>query len=122
MEALERAAAELVFIQNDLVSVPKDARSEGVNLVFSIAQELRCTLAEACHEVEKMHDTALRGFVDAAKFLRAEYSDCAPLLEWLAAAETMCHGFARWHLSNTRYDRELTLGDGTSVRIEVEYL
>jgi len=122
MAAIERAASELVFIQNDLVSVPKDARSEGVNLVFSVAQELCCTLAEACHEVEKMHDTALRSFVDAAEFLRAEYRDCAPLIEWLAAAETMCHGFARWHLSNTRYDRELTLGDGTSVRIEVEYL
>ena len=122
MAALERAAAELVFIQNDLVSVPKDARSEGVNLVFSIAQERRCSLAEACHEVEKMHDTALRGFTDAAGFLRIEYRDCPALIEWLAAAETMCHGFARWHLSNTRYDRELPLGDGTSVRIEVEYL
>ncbi len=122
MAALERAASELVFIQNDLVSVPKDARDRGVNLVFSVAQARGCSLAEACREMEKMHDTALTGFTNAAGFLRIEFPDCAPLMQWLEAAETMCHGFARWHLSNTRYDRELTLGDGSSVRIEIEYV
>jgi epi-isozizaene synthase len=122
MAALERSASELVFIQNDLVSVPKDARDSGVNLVFSIAQDKNCSLAEACREMERMHDTALRGFLDAAGFLRSDHPECTALHEWLAAAETMCHGFARWHISNTRYDRELALGDGTSVRIEVEYV
>lgn len=122
MAALERSASELVFLQNDLVSVPKDARDCGVNLVFSVAQERGCSLAQACHELEKMHDTALHGFVHASEFLRREYSSCEALMIWLEAAETMCHGFARWHLSNTRYDRELALGDGTSVRIEIEYV
>lgn len=122
MAALERCASELVFLQNDLVSVPKDARDHGVNLVFSIAQERGCSLAAACSEMERMHDAALRGFLCAAEFLRMEFPGCPTLGPWLAAAETMCHGFARWHLSNTRYDRELALGDGSTVRIEVEYV
>jgi pentalenene synthase len=122
LTALERAACDLVFVQNDLVSVTKDARDGAVNLAFSVAQARGQPMAEACAEIERLHDAALKSFLSAATFLRVEFGECEAFAPWLGAVETMCHGFARWHLSNTRYDRELDLGDGTTVRIEVEYV
>jgi hypothetical protein len=121
LAALERATCDMVLVQNDLVSIAKDARDGGLNLAFSLAAR-GIDLVAACRELERTHDLALKLFMSAAEFLRQEFSDCPALHRWLGAVETMCHGFARWHLSNTRYDRGLELGDGTSIHIEVEYV
>ena len=122
LAALERATCDMVLVQNDLVSIAKDARDRGLNLAFCLAQAKSSDLVTACRELERTHDAALRLFMSASEFLRLEFSDCPPLHKWLGAVETMCHGFARWHLSNTRYDRALDLGDGTAIHIEVEYV
>lgn len=122
LAALERATCDMVLVQNDLVSIAKDARDRGLNLAFCLAQARASDLVTACRELERTHDAALRLFMSASAFLRLEFSECPALHKWLGAVETMCHGFARWHLSNTRYDRALELGDGESIHIEVEYV
>lgn len=122
LAALERATCDMVLVQNDLVSIAKDARDRGLNLAFCLAQAKSSDLVAACRELERTHDAALRLFMSAAAFLRLEFAESPALHKWLGAVETMCHGFARWHLSNTRYDRALDLGDGESIHIEVEYV
>lgn len=122
---LMRGAAEMVLVQNDLVSVAKDAREQLLNLYFCLSHEHG--QAEAiCRQIEKLHDHGLKSFLDGKKILLQEFAEGSPagtlLRKWINAAETMCHGFARWHVSNTRYAPELRLGEAPPIRIQVEYI
>jgi hypothetical protein len=100
---VERCAAEVVILQNDLVSAAKETRDRQVNLVCSIRQARRCTLARAWSEIEARHDLAVAALRRAAADLRAAFPADLAVRRWLRAVETMCHGFARWHTTARRY-------------------
>jgi hypothetical protein len=125
MRQLMRGAAEMVLVQNDMVSVAKDAKEQLLNLYFCLSQDLG--QAEAiCREIERLHDHGLKSFLDGKKILLQEFAENSSegtlLRKWITAAETMCHGFARWHVSNTRYAPRLQLDGTPPIRIHVEYM
>ncbi|MEP7341859.1 MAG: hypothetical protein ABI977_29265 [Acidobacteriota bacterium] len=125
MRQLMKGAAEMVLVQNDMVSVAKDAKEQLLNLYFCLSQDHG--QAEAiCREIERLHDHGLKSFLNGKKILLQEFAEGSPegtlLRKWITAAETMCHGFARWHVSNTRYAPELRLGEAPPISIQVEYI
>lgn len=96
-------AAEVVIMQNDLVSAAKEEGDAQVNLVLSIRHERRCRTDEAGAEIERRHDAAVAGLQRALAALGAAFPTDLTLRLWLRAVRTMCHGFARWHVGAPRY-------------------
>jgi hypothetical protein len=120
-QAIERIAAELVAIPNDLFGYSKDRLSSWVNAVSCAAAEKGGSIPDAMALCAERHNRRVVELRRLEKTLLAQVADRALVEEWLRKLHHVIHGFARWHDVAPRYSRTHTLDDGSQVALVVRY-
>lgn len=115
--AMERHAAAVVAIQNDLHAWAKDRRAQWCNLVDCLANEHSLSLDEAFQRAVDLHDERMVAFRAAERTLQGEFPEVPALPVWLRDLHHMMHGFGRFHHTAPRYD---TVFDTGTVRVRLE--
>jgi len=90
------AAAAVVALVNELVSVEKDRHR--MNLLTLVQRERQCSWESAFAQVVRMYRASLMRLASAVSALPAD------LAEWGERVRYMAEGFSYWHLICPRYD------------------
>lgn len=115
--AMERHAAAMVAIQNDLHGQAKDRRARWCNLVDCLAAEHGIPLDEAFQRAVDLHDAHAAGLRRAELRLGDAFPEVPALPVWLRDLHQMIHGFAVFHATAPRYDTTFETAPGMSVRL-----
>src|SRR6185295_17796709 len=104
-QAIERTAAEIVTIANDLFGYSQDRRVSWVNAVSCMAAEKGASIADAMAQCGELHNRRVAELVRLEASLLALVMDRANVEEWLRKLHHLIHGFTRWHDGSPRYQR-----------------
>lgn len=119
LRRIERAACALVTIINDLYGYTKDRDGRWPNLVSCTARERGICTAAAFAEIERLHQKLLSEMQHAEQRL-LPVSGCPVLLQrFFERLHSVIYGFARWHDSAPRYQRNHLCPEGGQIALEV---
>ena len=116
-QAIERLAAEIVAIPNDLFGYSQDRRMSWVNAVSCMAAERNVSTADAMALCAELHNHRVTELVRLEASLLAQVKDRASVEEWLRKLHHLIHGFTRWHDGSPRYRRVHPLEGGVRVQL-----
>jgi hypothetical protein len=120
-QAIERLAAEIVAIPNDLFGYSQDRRTSWVNAVSCMAAEKRVSIVDAMAMCAELHNRRVTEMVRLEASLLAQVKDRSMVEEWLRKVHQLIHGFTRWHDGAPNYRRVHQLEGGVRVQLAVRY-
>jgi hypothetical protein len=120
-QAIERLAAEIVAIPNDLFGYSQDRRMCWVNAVSCMAAETGVSTADAMALCADLHNRRVAEMVRLEASLLAQVEDRPTVEEWLRKLHHLIHGFTRWHDGAPRYRRVHQLEGGARIQLVVRY-
>jgi len=120
-QAIERTAAEIVAIPNDLFAYSQDRRANWVNVVSCMAAEKNVSIAEAMELCAELHNRRVAEMVRLEASLLAQVKDRPLVEEWLRKLHHVVHGFTRWHDGAPHYQRVHQLEGGVRVQLAARY-
>ena len=121
LQAIERLAAEIVAIPNDLFGYSQDRRASWVNVVSCMAAEKHVSIGDAMALCAELHNRRVTEMVRLEASLLAQVKDRSMVEEWLRKLHHVVHGFTRWHDGAPQYRRVHQLEGGARVQLTVRY-
>jgi avermitilol synthase len=110
IQDLRQCVIDIVILQNDVFSLPKDRRQQEVNVVLAMERSENRTPEQALERISAMVDEKVQYFIDVKASLPALYhllglgaDDRARLDRYVHCLELMIHGSVYSHAECVRY-------------------